>query len=126
MAPGRYQHFAGFIGAFQHVRVKAQGNRLFDRHGFGAGDLDKGLNHVIRVAEVQRDIHPVPRNPFELRHAGLGHAGLDGQQADIGALRTWVEEQLGRAHGGAPSLGRQHALAVGGEEQAVDQLGLAA
>ena len=126
VTPGRHQHFAGLIGAFQHVRVKAQSNRLFDRHGFGARDLDKGLNHVVRVAEVQWDIYPVPRNTFELRHAGLGHAGLDGQQANIGAFRAWVEEQLGGAHGGASGLGWQHALAVGGEEQAVDQFGLAA
>ena len=126
MAPGRHQHDARLAGAFQHVRVEAQLNGLLHRHRLGLGHLGKGLDHVVRVAEVQGDIHPVPGNTLELRHAGFGRAGLDRQQTDIGVFRARVEKQLGGAHGGAPGLGRQHALAVFGEEQAVDQLGLAA
>ena len=126
MAPGWHQYDARLAGAFQHVRVEAQLNGLLHRHRLGLGHLGKGLDHVVRIAEVQGDIHPVPGNALELRHAGFGRAGLDRQQADIGVFRARVEKQLGGAHGGAPGLGRQHALAVFGEEQAVDQLGLAA
>ncbi|MCY1351268.1 hypothetical protein D9M69_375300 [compost metagenome] len=126
VAPGRHQHQAGLAGAFQGVRVEAELDRLFDRHRLGLRHLGEGLDHVGRVAEVQGDVHPVPGNALELRDAGLGQARLDRQQADVGAFRARVEEQFGGAHGGAPGLRGQHALAVGGEEQAVDQLGLAA
>ncbi len=68
----------------------------------------------------------MPRYALELGNAGLGQARFDGQQADVGPLRARVEIQLGGAHGGASGLGRQHALAELREEQAVDQLGLAA
>ncbi len=126
MAPGRHQHLAGLAGRLQHVRQEAELDRLLHRHRLGLGHLGEGQGHVVRVARVERDIYPVPRDALELRHAGVGHARLDGQQADVGTLRARVEEQLGGAHGGAPGVRWQHALAVLGEEQAVDQLGLAA
>ena len=126
MAPGRHQYLATFAGAFEHVRVEAELDRLFHRHGFGFGHLAESQRHVGRVAGIQRDVHPVPRDAFELCDAGRGRARLDRQQANVGAFRARVEEQLGGAHGGPPGMRRQHALAVFGEEQAVDQLGLAA
>ena len=105
--------------------MEAELDRLFHRQRLGLGDLGEGLGHALRVAGVQRNVHPVARHALELGDAGVGQARLDRQQADVAVLGARIVEQLGGAHGGAPGVGRQHALAVAGEEQAVDQLGLA-
>ena len=46
--------------------------------------------------------------------------------SSITARRAGLVHQLGWAHGGAPGARRQHALAEGGEEDGIDQLGFAA
>ncbi|MNT31160.1 hypothetical protein D3C72_1669850 [compost metagenome] len=126
MAPRGYQHFAGTAGGVEHVGVEAQLDRLLHRHGLGPRHLGEGLDHVVRIARVERDVHPVSRRALELRDAGRGGARLDGQQADIGPLGTRVVEQFGGAHGGAPCTRRHDAAAIVCKEDRVDQLRFAA
>ena len=126
MPPGGHQYIVAAADALQRGGIEAKGDRLFHRHGLGLRDLGEGLGHALRVTWVQRQVQPQSRGALELGDAGVFQARLDGQQANIGSFRTRVEEQLGGAHGGATGAGRQDALAIAGEEQAVDQLGLAA
>ena len=65
------------------------------------------------------------RKTLVFADAGVGGAGLDGEQFELGGLVA-IEQQFGRAHGGAADRGRQHAVAVIGEENGVDQFGFAA
>jgi len=103
VTPGRDQYGIATAAVFQAGRVEAQLNRLFHRHGLGQRDLGEGFGHALRVVRVEWEIEPESRCALELRDAGVFQARLDGQQADVGAFRTRIEQQFGGAHGGAAS-----------------------
>src|SRR3569833_1796897 len=63
---------------------------------------------------------------FEFGDACVFEARLNRQQADVGLVALLIVEQLGGAHGGAAGVGGQEAALVVGEEDRVDELGLAA
>jgi hypothetical protein len=87
--------------------------------------MAKRVLHRFGGGGVERDDFPLVRKTLVFADAGVGLAGLDRQQFDR-RRPCAVEHQLGRAHGRAARRGRQHAVAVIGEEKGVDQLRLAA
>jgi hypothetical protein len=80
----------------------------------------------IGLARIQRDALPgfVASAQFGQRQAA--QAGLDGQQRQPSATPAASWKQFDRAHRRAARRGRQHAAPGVGEEDRVDQLGLAA
>ena len=71
-------------------------------------------------------MHPLLRNLAETGNAGAGHAGFDGQQADVAVGGAAIVEQLCGAHGGAACARGQDSRAIVAEKQGVDEFGFAA
>ena len=126
MAPGRDADQAGVIDLLQLFWIETQLHGSGGFHLARLGDLGQQGGHGIRVAVIQGETLPGLGRLAPGAQAALVQTAVDGQQLQIGAVGPGVEKDLGGAHGGAPGLGRQHALAVVGEEEGVDQLGLAA
>ena len=83
------------------------------------------LAHLLGVDEVERERHPLVGVVLELGDRRVLEPRLDRQQPDRRRARRVVEE-LGRAHRRAARRRRQQPLAEVGEEDRVDELGLAA
>ena len=126
VTPGRYQYVAGVAAVvLQHVLVEPELAGLLGRYALGAGYLGQHFAHYFGVVLVQVVPDPVLRLLAQLLQGEFAGAGFDRQQQQVILVGAAVVEQLGGAHGGAARLGRQHALAIAGEEQGIDQLGLA-
>ena len=105
--------------------VKAHRLRRFARDGARFDDVLERFDHRGRRFDVERLDLPFFRQGLVFGDGGAVLACLDRQQLQA-RFRIPVVQQLGWAHGGAPGAGRQDALAEIGEEDGVDQLGLAA
>ena len=79
VAPGRHQHVAGCVGSLQIVWVETQADGFLHRHAPAGRHLGEGLGHVVRIAGIQRNVHPMARRALELRDAGLGDPRFDRQ-----------------------------------------------
>ncbi len=111
------------VGAL--VVPEAQRARLFDADGLGAHDLAEVIGQALRGARVEPDARPQLAAPAQLVERLRQRARVDRQQREHRRLAA-VPADLDRAHGFAPRRGRQHAATAVGEEDGVDQLGLAA
>ena len=96
-----------------------------DRHALCQGHGRQRLRQLIGAVGVERDALPGLVAAAQFGHGQAAQAGLDRQQRQSRGLVGLVVE-LDRAHRGAARRGRQHTPAGVGEEDGVDQLGLAA
>ena len=96
-----------------------------DRHALDLRHARKRFAHLLGDAEVERERHPLVGVVLEFGDRRILEPRLDRQQADRRRPRRVVQE-LGRAHRRAARRRRQQPLAEIGEEDRVDQLGLAA
>ncbi len=99
--------------------------RLVDAHAHGLGHQLKRLVHAVGRSGVDREYAPLAGALLEIGHGSESRARFYRQRPDA-RRQGLVVHQLGRAHRGAPGRRRQDAPAVIGEEDRVDQLGLAA
>ena len=104
---------------------KAQLDGQFLADAFLLSDAGQGGMHGVRRSNVQVDVAPLFGEALEFGHAGIGRAGFDRQQFNRRRL-AGIEEQFGRAHGGATGAGGQDAVAVVAKEDGVDQFRFAA
>jgi len=104
--------------------LQAQGPGLHLEHDLGFRQLAHGGHHGVGVGNIKLDGVPFHRKSLQGIDAVVAEAGFDGQQADIG-LGIRVVIDLGGAHGGAAGIRGQQALLEVGEEQGVDEFGLA-
>ena len=125
VSPDRHAHAIRLARRLQGGGVEPQTQRLLAGHRLDPRHLGEGIGHGGGILRVEIEGHPGRRPLAQLGQRDLFQAGLDRQQAQVRTSRPGIEEQLGGTHGGAPRLGRQDAPATAGEEQRVDQLGLA-
>jgi hypothetical protein len=104
---------------------EAPGPRQFHRDLAHLGHLGQRVGDLLGIVHIQRQLQPGLGARTPLAQALQRLAGIDGQQAQAG-LQLRLPAQFGRAHGRAPCAGRHQAAAVVGEENGVDQFGLAA
>ena len=116
----RPDHLVGIVRVEQAVHP-----RLVDADPDGLGHQLKGLEHAVRRGRIDRKNAPFARTLLEVGHRPEPGTRFDRERPDTGRQRL-VVHQLGRAHRGAPGRGRQDAAPVIGEEDRVDQFGLAA
>jgi hypothetical protein len=109
----------------QVLVVQAVAARERDRHALDLRDARERVGHALGGREVERQRHPLVRVALELGDGAVLEARLDRQQADRRRPRRIVQD-LGRAHRRAPGGRRQEPRAEVGEEDRVDELGLAA
>jgi hypothetical protein len=112
----------------------SESSRPRNRGGFQPGaidagdfaDMTQGLLHGFRPRRTfERDhFHSSAKRLYSLTLALLARVSI-GSSSMRGVLGQ-IKHQLGRAHGGAAGRGGQHAVAVIGEENGVDQLRFAA
>ena len=107
------------------VLVEAVLARERDRHALHLRHARQRFAHAVGVRQVERNRHPLVGVVLELGDRRVLQPRLDRQQADRRRARRVVEE-LGRAHRRAARRRRQQPLAEIGEEDRVDELGLAA
>ena len=125
--PGRYKYIARVVAIIlEHAFVEAECASLLRWHTLDAGNLGKHLPHDLRVALIQLMFDPAFRLLAQLLQGQFAVSGLDGKQEQVVFIGAAIEEQLRGAHGRAPRLRREHALAILGEEQGVDQFGFTA
>ena len=129
MAPGRHLDAAGgvdrrvVIGLLVVPEAEVARGVLADP--FGARDLLQRLRELVGVVDLERADRPGAALQTQLGERLALEPGRDRQQHQRGRFFA-VPGQLDRAHRGAARRGRQHTAAGVGEEDRVDQLGLAA
>ena len=99
--------------------------RQRDRHALDLRHARERFRHPVRRGEVERERHPLVGVVLEFGDRRVVEARFDRQQPDRRRPRR-VVQQLGRAHRRAARGRRQQPLAEVGEEDRVDELGLAA
>ena len=113
------------IAALVIVMPEAPGSRQIHRHLAHLGHLGQRVGNLLGIVHIQRQLQPGLGPGAPLAQAFQRFARIDGQQAQAG-LQLGFPAQLGGAHGRAPCAGRHEAAAIVGEEDRIDQLGLAA
>ncbi len=107
------------------VVPEAQRARLLLRDALDLGHLLHRRGELFGVAHVQIDPRPSVGRLAPFEQGARFEPGLDRQQPQA-RWQFGVVAQFGRAHGRAARAGRHDAPPVAGEEQRVDQFGLAA
>ena len=120
----------GAVGPDRAVRLILVGEervvlRVIDRDELGlANPLERGRERL-RVTDFERDDVPFLGKALVLGGRGVLCPGFDRQEHQLWWIGA-VPHQFGRAHRGAARRGGQQPPAVLGEEDRVDELGLAA
>ena len=129
VAPGRHLDLAAVVArrvvVGRRVVPEAERARLFLGDPLGARDLEQRLRQLIGVANVEREPAPGARLGAHLGERQALEPGLDRQQQQRRRLVA-APAELDRAHRRAARRRRQDAPAGVGEEDRVDELGLAA
>ena len=129
MAPDRHFDQAGVVDGRVVVRLlvvpEAQLARPPLRDPLGARHFLQRLGQLLGLVDVQRQRGPGAPLGTQFGQRQAVAPGFDRQRHQAGRVRR-IPPQLHRAHRGAPGRGRQDAPAGVGEEDRVDQLGLAA
>ena len=129
VAPRRHLDLAGVVArrvvVGRRVVPEAERARLLLGDPLGARDLEQRLRQLVGIADVEREAAPGARLRAHLAEREALEAGLDRQQQQRRRLVA-APAELDRAHRRAARRRRQDAPAGVGEEDRVDELGLAA